>query len=99
MPTISVFIRKDDLDKWKKLENKSAWLHERLNNTVYKDKDYIIKENPKIIVEHNPEGDVAVGKLPEGGWGIKRTKPGYSLCKHGAAPELCKYAKPGKPCK
>lgn len=30
MPTISVFIRVDDLPKWKALEKKSQWLHDRL---------------------------------------------------------------------
>lgn len=31
MPTISIFIRKDDLPKWKELEHKSEWLHMALN--------------------------------------------------------------------
>lgn len=31
MPTVSVFIRKEDLPAWKALENKSQWLHEKLN--------------------------------------------------------------------
>lgn len=54
MPTISVFIRKDDLDKWKQLENKSQWLHERLNNTVFKDKNYTITETePTKIPERS----------------------------------------------
>lgn len=31
MPTISIFIRKDDLPLWQELENKSEWLSERLH--------------------------------------------------------------------
>jgi hypothetical protein len=31
MPTLSVFIRKEDVDKWKALENKSEFMHNALN--------------------------------------------------------------------
>lgn len=30
MPTISIFIRKDDLPKWQAIPNKSEWLHNAL---------------------------------------------------------------------
>lgn len=33
MPTLSVFFRKDDVDKWKSIENKSEWLHSHLSNS------------------------------------------------------------------
>lgn len=31
MPTLSVFIRVEDVPKWKALANKSQWLHDHLN--------------------------------------------------------------------
>lgn len=33
MPTLSVFFRKDDVPKWKAIENKSEWLHRNLAHT------------------------------------------------------------------
>lgn len=32
MPTISIFIRKDDLEKWQRIEQKSQWLHDALSS-------------------------------------------------------------------
>lgn len=37
MPTISIFIRNEDLPKWKALENKSQWLHDHLQVDVRTD--------------------------------------------------------------
>ena len=31
MPTISVFIRKDDVERWRALDNKSEFIHNALN--------------------------------------------------------------------
>lgn len=33
MPTISVFFRKADLETWKRIPNKSQWLHDALAST------------------------------------------------------------------
>lgn len=33
MPTISIFIRKEDLHRWKVLKDKSQWLHDNLPTT------------------------------------------------------------------
>lgn len=39
----TVYFRdQDDLDKFNAIKNKAKWLHERLNNTVYEDQDYIV---------------------------------------------------------
>lgn len=35
MPTLSVFIRKDDVEKWKALENKSESIHKLLNGDYH----------------------------------------------------------------
>lgn len=34
MPTISIFIRNNDLPLWKQLENKSEWLHKHLHGAA-----------------------------------------------------------------
>lgn len=46
MPTISIFLRKADVDVWKSIENKSEWMHERLIDHVGTPKKII---NPKDI--------------------------------------------------
>lgn len=33
MPTLSVFIRKGDVDKWKAVPNKSEFMHQALSST------------------------------------------------------------------
>lgn len=39
MPTLSVFFRKDDVPRWKRLENKSEWLHDKLSQDTSLDGD------------------------------------------------------------
>lgn len=90
MPTVSVFIRKGDLEKWKALENKSKWLHEHLNVSDYglehaKELTQSLSTSTKLrqdllnksTLKQNPE----------------LFKKIYKLCKHGADPKLCKHAK------
>lgn len=31
MPQVTVYVREDDLDKWKSIDKKSEWLHNHLN--------------------------------------------------------------------
>lgn len=31
MPKVTIWIRNEDYDKWKAIDNKPAWLHEHLN--------------------------------------------------------------------
>lgn len=50
MPTISIFIRKDDLPKWQALENKSEWLHSKLNST-HKVGDRLNSSPPMMITK------------------------------------------------
>lgn len=34
MPHRNIWVRKEDLDKWEKISNKSEWLHEQLSETT-----------------------------------------------------------------
>lgn len=104
MPTISVFIRKDDLDKFKALPNKSEFLHNALNFNVF-------HTHPMDILKQgqggryngdSPIGESFVGIEPELVPPVEKTMPREydgKLCKHGHPPTFCKFAKPGKPCK
>lgn len=38
MPQVTVYVREDDLDRWKAIEKKSEWLHNALNAEI-PDKD------------------------------------------------------------
>lgn len=50
-----------------------------------------IKEDPvvNIPIKETPK------KIGENSWGIANSR----LCSHGAFPDYCKHASPGKPCK
>jgi hypothetical protein len=51
MPTLSVFIRKDDVEKWKALPNKSEFLHNALKRQpdAYLLSPKLAKENPGLV--------------------------------------------------
>lgn len=110
MPTISVFIRKDDLDKFKALPNKSEFLHNALNDDARINEPFSMDKALRFGVEILEKG----GKLEEPALkNIKQNKDGtlridnpdkpfyasripeLKFCKHGADPRLCKFAKKG----
>jgi hypothetical protein len=87
MPQVTTYIRKDDMDKWQAIEKKSEFIHNALNKKPEPVGVYgqglPEKVEPLII---NNSKDV-----------LKTT--GSGLCKHGADPKYCKFAKNGKVCK
>lgn len=105
MPQVTVYIRSGDLDKWKTLEKKSEFIHNALNSL----RD-MTKYPPNVNQDLKPikisiESPTISEKLKE-----KRTLyqqaadnkvmlGSLGLCKHGADPKFCKFAKPGKICK
>ena len=36
MPKVTIWIRKEDYDKWQAIADKPAWLHKHLNNPLIK---------------------------------------------------------------
>lgn len=40
MPKVTIWIRKEDEDKWKAIENKPEWLHDHLNQKTVKFNQY-----------------------------------------------------------
>lgn len=51
MPTLPVYIRVDDLDKWKALDNKAEFIHNALNPTTFVlDKSKLGTPKPAISV-------------------------------------------------
>ena len=55
MPTISVFIRKEDVSKWKALSNKSEFLHNALSGVVlHKKSEAYKKASPNEVTLTTP---------------------------------------------
>lgn len=50
MPQVTVYIRKDDLDKWRALEKKSEFIHNALDSTNTPAVGQILNSNPKLEV-------------------------------------------------
>lgn len=51
MPQVTVFVRKDDLHKWKAITKKSEWLSNKLalEPDVYLLSPKLAKENPELV--------------------------------------------------
>jgi len=89
MPQVTVYIRNEDLDKWKSIVKKSEFIHESLNlfnssvpESWYPEVRKEIKSVEKII---NTPKDIP-----------KKVVGDY--CSHGFDRRFCKYAKNGKLC-
>lgn len=68
MPSVPIYIRKDDWPKWDSIKDKPEFIHNALNPVYKATKDY--------VEETLPNGTkIRVGKLPDGGYGITKTKP------------------------
>lgn len=90
MPKITVYIRNEDMDKWRAVEKKSEWMHTRLNfesTTITSSDVPMTTTNPSMLKQ------VDTASLKKG---ILKNLPS---CKHGANPDFCKFARNGKPCK
>lgn len=108
MPKVTIWIRKEDEEKWGAIENKPEWLHKVLNPVGIVDFEKsmrsLIKTNPEllsilqtIVTEKDPT-QVAIDYEVDGD-GFAKNARLVNLCKHGADPKLCKHARPGKICK
>lgn len=82
MPTISVFIRKDDLPKWQAVENKSQFLSDALNIGLTVIPPAIVK--PKDVAKKTVGAAEGV---------VYKVKAVNELCEHFAAKGLCKHHK------
>lgn len=104
MPKVTVYVRKEDYPKWKAIEEKTEFIHKSLSNfeiayrptpkvNLLRQVKYFNKPTLQIPVGLDPtkEPHEALNEIVE--------KLDFKLCKHGADPKLCKFAKPGKPCK
>lgn len=104
MPTVSVYIKNEDWEKWSALEKPSEFIHNALNPEL----DSMIGSTQAHIEKYGGVPDISKGKpikTPEQFDSLVqhlKTEGGTlptRLCKHGYDPKLCKFAKPGKPCK
>lgn len=86
MPSVQVYIREEDYDKWKAIEKKSEFIHNAL------------KEPDELISTDATKG-TAVSTVKPASIPSVFVKPIGSFCKHGYDPKFCKHAKPNRPCK
>lgn len=100
MPDVKVYVRSEDLDKWNAIEKKSGWLHLALNlklRSPTKKEIEQIKSDP--FSKGSTLSETVVEELDIDGNVVPMSRAPYVFCKHGADPQFCKFAKPGKPCK
>lgn len=83
MPDVKVYIREENMEKWKAIPKKADWI-----NTLLANSDDTSRYGK---AENSPVGPV----VPV----LSEVVPSGELCKHGADPDFCKFAKPGKRCK
>lgn len=102
----TVYFREEDLELWEKIPNKAQWLHDALNpggtyDLTPKTVAVVSPSTKKALLKLKDPGldKRLAGKTP---YLIVESKPivekiaevfDVSLCKHGASPEYCKYAK------
>jgi hypothetical protein len=84
---VSVYIRKQDEDKWRKLPKKTEAVSRLLNGT--KLSEIIINENIQTVSKVLNEAPVTT----ESRFGIQDGKIKQFTCKHGVSPQFCKHAK------
>jgi len=48
MPDVKVYIRTEDLDKWKAIDKKAQWLHEKLSDSPYIPADTSVGQTGKL---------------------------------------------------
>lgn len=90
MPRTTVYIRNDDLEKWKLIENKAELISQAINRSIIQP---VIKKSGEIKTRQTIVPSSVIPLLE------KVTGSDWKPCKHGADPKFCKFAKPGKPCK
>jgi hypothetical protein len=86
MPQVTVYIRNDDLDKWREIPNKAEFIRIGLNSLA--PSRIAIKKEAIILNPPEKNGGVAnisTEKIKE----IQAAK-GLDFCKHGAVKGLCK---------
>jgi hypothetical protein len=79
MPNRTIYIRKEDLDKWEAIEDKPTWLQIALNGTDVPTVNKVIKERKeieKIMEQHLPI--------------ITERNKDMDFCKHGSVKGFCK---------
>lgn len=93
----TIHIRTSDEHIWKAITNKSEFIHKALNRLIENEVVEVIAPAP--IKESLKAGFEAIETPDEDITAVQEVKPSFKLCKHGADPKFCRFAKPGKPCK
>jgi hypothetical protein len=104
MPKVTVYIRNEDYEKWKAIEEKTEFIHGALKNGTASgaDKEY---SRPTRAAEKLPTTEEQIESIAKAQSKFMKTDSSGRIisdrgsCKHGADPKLCRFAKAGKPCK
>jgi hypothetical protein len=48
MPQVTVYIRNEDIEKWRAIEQKAEFIHDALNSVVKDTKDYSLCKHDQI---------------------------------------------------
>ncbi len=106
MPQVTVYVREDDLDKWKAIEKKAEWLSDRLNQPMITLKampnvmNILPEQDPNESHDirpdrpvNSPEESKAIAEEVVSNEAFKAFmgKPPVKYCKHGSAIGLCKF--------
>lgn len=101
MPQVTVYVRKEDLEKWKALDHKAAWLHEQLNNKVPV-RELVQKEPTErakaVVKEAVVESIKDMAAEPNIIFDVPKPKDiaqavgkDYNFCKHDQVKGFCKH--------
>ena len=88
MPRVNIFIRKEDTDKWKAIDNKSEWVHLQLNKSTEAVEDPLLEVTVMSKYELETEAPKSIFK-----------KETWRQCKNGHAIPAFQNKCLGKGCK
>lgn len=93
--TMNIYINVDNLKRLSKEQNKSGLINDLL------DKHYNHKSTFPAVQLNDNKVFMDESDTPESAFSHLQNEfeRNRKICKHGADPKLCKFAKPGKPCK
>ena len=90
MPKVSFYLRNEDVEAWKSIDKKTAWMHEHLNWDISREKvviDGVPTATPSIM-----ETRVPIPPTPLAGSQamLNSFERAYKFCKHDAVLGMCK---------
>jgi hypothetical protein len=84
VPQVTVYIREEDIEKWKTIQRKSEFIHKALNTSKpIPQTEGVLRSDSRVpMTLDNP---FQITKEP-----LNKSSKDYSLCKHGSVKGFCK---------